>query len=106
MFVMLVSVGKFYLRTESISNVFLLGKEEGGVKKSRWRLIFTPLEQAEEQPAGSIFSLSTYTHAFCHLAEVRTWLKFLQAKEKESHIFSEVILLLCCADFKSLRNLV
>lgn len=30
MFVMLVSVGKFYLRTESISNVFLLGKEEGG----------------------------------------------------------------------------
>jgi len=30
MFVMLVSVGKFYLRTESISNVFLSGKEEGG----------------------------------------------------------------------------
>lgn len=47
MFVMLVSVGKFYLRTESISNVFLLGKEEGGVKKSRWRLIFTPLEHGE-----------------------------------------------------------
>lgn len=72
MFVMLVSVGKFYLGTESISNVFLLGKEEGG-GKSRWRLIFTPLEQAEEQLADSVFSLSTYTHAFCHLAEIRIW---------------------------------
>lgn len=33
MFVMLVSAGKFYLRTEPISNVFLLGKKEGGQEK-------------------------------------------------------------------------
>lgn len=33
MFVMLVSAGKFYLRTESISNVFLSGKKEGGQEK-------------------------------------------------------------------------
>lgn len=61
-------------------------RRKGG-KKGRWRLIFTPSAQAEEQLAGSVSSLSTYTHAFCHLTEIRIWFKFLQAREKESHIF-------------------
>lgn len=86
MFVMLVSVGKFYLRTESISNVFLLGKGEGG-KKKKVEIIFTPLKKAEEQLAGNIFSLSSYTHAFCHLAEIRIWFKFLQQGKKSLMYF-------------------
>lgn len=44
-------------------------RRKGG-KKKKVEIIFTLLKQAE-QLAGSVFSLSTYTHAFCHLAEVR-----------------------------------
>lgn len=52
MIVMLVSVGKFYLKTESISNVFLSGKEEEGAegwgKKKKVKIIFAPLKKAGE----------------------------------------------------------
>lgn len=83
MFVMLVSVGKFYLRTESISNVFLLGKEEGEQEKEGGDYFHS----FKEQLAGSIFSLLVYTHAFCRLAEIRIWFKFLwQGKKKKKSL--------------------
>lgn len=60
-----------------------------GSKKKKVEIIFTPLKKAEQQLAGNIFSLSTYTHAFCHLAEIRIWFKFLQQGKKSLmlHIF-------------------
>lgn len=72
-------------------------RRKGG-KKKKVEIIFTPLKKAEEQLAGSIFSLSTYTHAFCHLAEVRIWFKFLRQGKKSLtlHIFwSDPTSLLC-----------
>lgn len=62
-------------------------RRKGG-KKKKVEIIFTPLKKAEEQLASNIFSLSIHTHAFCHLAEIRNWSKFLwQGKKAFCYIF-------------------
>lgn len=77
-------------------------RRKGG-KKKKVEIIFTPLKKAEEQLAGSIFSLSTYTHAFCHLAEFG-FSSCGKGKRVSRYTVSEAILRLCYADFKGPRN--
>ena len=75
---------------------FRARRKGGGRKKVE--IIFPLLKQAEEQLAGSIFPLSTDTHAFCHLVEIRIWFKFPRHGKKSLtlHIFwSDPVSLLC-----------
>lgn len=60
-------------------------RRKGG-KKKKVEIIFTPLKKAKGQLAGSICSLPVYTHAFCRLAEIRIWFKFLWQGEKKKSL--------------------